>query len=153
MKSIAKNRRAGFKYHILETYDGGLSLTGPEIKSVRAGQVTMEDGFGRVEGGEVFLWNVHIAPYKQGSAHVLQEATRRRKILLHREEIKRILGKLTVKGLALVPLELYIADSGYAKVKIALAKGKTGPDKREDIKRKDVQKEMRREHSGKHRIR
>ncbi|MBI4397025.1 MAG: SsrA-binding protein SmpB [Elusimicrobia bacterium] len=152
MKVIAKNRRAEFRYHILEVFDGGLVLTGPEVKSLRAGQVTLEDGFGRLEKEEVYLWNVHIAPYKQGSLHVTQEAARRRKVLLHREEIKRILGKLTVKGLTLVPLEIYFSDSGFAKVKLGLAKGKTGPDKREDIKRKDVAREMRREFSGKQRI-
>jgi SsrA-binding protein len=152
MKVIAKNRRAHFKYHILETFDGGLVLTGPEVKSLRAGQVTMEDGFGRLENGEVFLWNVHISPYKQGSLHVTQEATRRRKILLHKEEIKRIIGKLTTKGLTLVPLEIFFSDSGYAKVRLALAKGKAGPDKREDIKKKDIQREMRRAFSGKHRV-
>jgi SsrA-binding protein len=152
MKTISSNRRAHFKYHVLEVFDGGLALTGPEVKSLRNGDVTLEDGFGRVEKGEIFLWNVHIAPYKQGSLHVRQEPTRRRKVLLHKAEIKRILGKLTVKGLALVPLELYFSDSGYAKVKLALAKGKTAPDKRETLKRKDTEREMRRTFSGKHRI-
>ncbi len=152
MKTIAHNRRAGFKYHILETFDGGLSLTGPEVKSLRNGDVSMEDGFGRVEGNEIFLWNVHIAPYKMGAAHVEQEATRKRKVLLHRTEIRRILGKLSVKGLTLVPLELYFSDSGFAKVKLALGKGKTGGDKRESIKRKDTEREIRREHSGRHKV-
>jgi SsrA-binding protein len=136
----------------LETFDGGLMLTGPEVKSIRAGQVNLEDGFGRVDGGEVFLWNVHVSPYKQGSLHVVQEPTRKRKVLLKKEEIKKILGKLTVKGLALIPLEIYFGDSGFAKVKLALAKGKTAPDKRESIKKKDVQREMRREYSGRHKL-
>jgi SsrA-binding protein len=148
MKTIAENRRAAFKYHILETFEGGLVLTGPEVKSLRAGQVTLEDGFGRLEKGEVVLWNVHIAPYKQGSLHVTQEPARRRKVLLHQVELKRIMGKLTTKGLTLVPLELYFADSGYAKVRLALAKGKTGPDKRESSKEKDIRRETRRELSG-----
>jgi SsrA-binding protein len=152
MKVVAKNRRAGFKYHFLETFDGGLALTGPEVKSLRAGQANLEDGFGRVENGEVYLWNVHIAPYKQGSLHVVQDATRKRKILLHRAEINRVLGKLTTKGLTLVPLEIYFSDSGYAKVKMALAKGKAGPDRREDIRRRDVEREMRRQYSGRHKI-
>jgi SsrA-binding protein len=134
MKPIAHNRRAGFKYHILETFDGGLALTGPEVKSLRNGDVSMEDGFGRVDGGEVYLWNVHIAPYKMGSTHVTQDPTRKRKILLHRNEIRRVLGKMSVKGLTLVPLELYFSDSGYAKVKLALAKGKNAGDKRDSIK-------------------
>ena len=152
MKTIAKNRRAHFKYHVLEVFEGGLVLTGPEVKSLRAGQITMEDGFGRLEKNEIFLWNVHITPYKQGSLHVVQEATRRRKVLLHKEELKRILGKLTLKGLTLVPLEIYFSDSGYAKVRLALAKGKTGPDKREDIKKKDLKREMRQDFSGRHKI-
>ncbi len=152
MKSISHNRRAHHKYAILETVDGGLALTGPEVKSLRAGEVSLEDGFGRVENGEIFLWNVHIAPYKQGSLHVAQEPTRRRKILLHKTEINRLLGKMTVKGLTLVPLEIYFSDSGYAKVKLGLAKGKTAPDQREDKKRKDLQREMRRDFSGKHKI-
>jgi len=151
MKPVAENRRARFKYTLLETFDGGLQLTGPEVKSLRAGQVTLEDAFGRVDNGEIYLWNAHIAPYKYGSLHVVQEPTRRRKILLNKAEINRILGKLTTKGLTLIPLEIYFSDSGYAKVKLALAKGKTGPDKREDIKRKDVEREMRRNYSGKFR--
>lgn len=152
MKIVARNRRASFRYHILETFDAGLVLTGPEVKSIRAGEVALEDGFGRMDGDQAVLWNVHIQPYKQGSLHVEQDATRKRKLLLHKEEIKRIQGKLTTRGLTLVPLELYFANSGYAKVKLALAKGKTGPDKREDIKKKTLQREMRRQFSGRHKI-
>jgi SsrA-binding protein len=151
MKAIAKNRRASFKYHILETFDAGICLTGPEVKSVRAGQLTLDDAFGRMDKNELYLWNAHIAPYKQGSLHVQQDPTRKRKLLLHKAEIKRILGKLTTKGLTLIPLEVYISDSGYAKVKLALGKGKLGPDRREDIKRKDLQREMRRRFSEKFR--
>lgn len=145
MKPIAHNRRAHFKYHIIETFDGGLALTGPEVKSLRKGDVSMEDGFGRVDGNEVWLWNVHIAPYKMGSSHVTQEPTRQRKILLNRTEINRILGKLSTKGLTLIPLELYFSESGFAKVKLGLAKSKTVGDKRESIKKKDAEREMRRE--------
>lgn len=149
IKVAGRNRRASFKYHILETFDGGLVLTGPEVKSLRAGNVNLEDGFGRVDNGEIFLWNVHISPYKQGSLHVVQDATRKRKILLHKTEVKRILGKLSTKGLTLVPLEIYFGATGYAKVKLALAKGKLAPDKRESIKKRDVEREMRRDQSGK----
>ena len=152
MTRIAENRRAHHKYAILDTYDGGLALTGPEVKSLRAGQVNLSDGFGRVENGEVFLWNVHISPYKQGSLHVTQEPTRKRKILLHRDEIRRLIGKMAIKGLTLVPLELYFSKSGFAKVKLGLAKGKTAPDQREDKKRKDLQREMRRDFSGRYRV-
>jgi SsrA-binding protein len=152
VKVIAHNRRAGFKYSILETFDAGIVLTGPEVKSLRAGEVMIDDGFGRVDGDEVFLWNVHINPYKQGGLHVTQEPTRKRKLLLNATEIKRILGKMSTKGLALVPLELYFSSSGWAKVKLALAKGKTAPDKRDDIKRKAVEKDLRRQFSGRHRV-
>lgn len=152
MKVVTRNRRAFHKYHILETFDGGLSLTGPEVKSLRGGDASLDDGFGRLDGGEVFLWNVHIAPYKQGSLHVEQNPTRRRKILLHKTEIKRLIGKMTVKGLTLVPLEIYFGDSGYAKVKLGLAKGKNAPDQREDIKRKDLDRELRRDFSGRKKI-
>jgi SsrA-binding protein len=152
VKVAARNRRAHFKYHILDTFDGGLVLTGPEVKSLRAGEANLADGFGRVDKDEIFLWNVHIAPYKQGSLHVLQDPTRKRKVLLHRTEIKRIVSKMATKGLTLVPLELYFSDSGFAKVKLALAKGKTAPDQREDIKRKDITRELRREFSGRHKL-
>jgi SsrA-binding protein len=150
--TVARNRRAHHKYAILETFDGGLALTGPEVKSVRAGELHLEDGFGRVENGEIFLWNVHINPYRAGSLHVTQEPTRKRKILLHKTEIGRILGKLTTKGLTLVPLEVYFSKTGFAKVKLGLAKGKNAPDQREDLKRKDLSREMRRQFSGKHRV-
>lgn len=152
MKVVSRNKRASHRYHIEETFDGGLALTGPEVKSLRAGQATLDDGFGRLDKGEAWLWNVHIAPYKQGSLHVAQDPTRRRKVLLQRAQLKRLEGKLSVKGLTLVPLEIYFADSGYAKVKLALARGKLGPDRREDLKRKTVQREMRRQFSGKQRV-
>ena len=150
MKSVAKNRRAHFKYHILETFDAGLALTGPEVKSIRAREISIEDGFCRVIGNELYLWNVHITSYRQGSTHVEQEPTRSRKILLHRSEIKKIMGQLSTKGVALIPLEIYFPKSGYAKVKLGIAKGKKGPDKREDIKRRDLERELRRDYSGRH---
>ncbi|MBK8574763.1 MAG: SsrA-binding protein SmpB [Elusimicrobia bacterium] len=152
IKIVARNRRAFHKYHVMETFDGGLALTGPEVKSLRAGDASLDDGFGRIDGGEVFLWNVHIAPYKQGSLHVEQTPTRRRKILLHKLEIKRLVGKMTTKGLTLIPLEIYFSETGFAKVKLGLAKGKTAPDQRADIKRKDLDRELRRNFSGRHKV-
>jgi SsrA-binding protein len=152
MKIVSRNRRAEHKYALLERFEGGLVLTGPEIKSVRAGEVNLEDGFGRLDGGEVFLWNAHIKPYTQGSTHVVQYPTRRRKILLKRDEIKRLIGKLTIKGLTLVPLDIHLSDTGYAKVTLALAKGKSAPDRRDSIKKKSLQREMRRDFSGKQRL-
>lgn len=152
IKVVARNRRASFKFHILETLDGGLVLTGPEVKSLRAGEANLEDGFARIEDGEIFLWNVHINPYKQGSTHVVQDATRRRKILLHKKEFQRVMGKMTVKGLTLVPLELYFGSTGFAKVKLGLGKGKNAPDQRADLKKKDLQRELRRDFSGRHKV-
>ncbi|HOW27634.1 MAG TPA: SsrA-binding protein SmpB [Elusimicrobiota bacterium] len=152
MKSISQNRRASFRYEITETFEAGIVLTGPEVKSLRAGQVQLQDGFARVDGNEIYLWNVHISPYRQGSLHVAQEPTRRRKLLLHKNEIKRIMGKLTLRGLTLVPLEMFFSKSGYAKVKLGLGKGKTGPDRREDLKRKDLKRELRRDFKGHQKI-
>ena len=152
MKVICHNRRAHFKYHVMESFDGGLVLNGPEVKSLRAGSASLEDGFGRADTNDIYLWNVHIAPYKQGPVHLRTDPTRKRKILLHRPEIKRILGKMTTKGLTLIPLELYFSDSGYAKVKLGLAKAKNAPDQREDLKRKDLTREMRRDFSGRHKF-
>jgi SsrA-binding protein len=152
-KVVAANRRAGMRYEIVDTLEAGIVLTGPEVKSVRAGNVNLSDGFGRIENDQAYLWNVHIAPYSMGSLHVTQEPTRKRKLLLNRREIQKWMGKTTIKGLTIVPLEIYFNNRGIAKVKIALAKGKRGPDRREDIKRRTIGREMQREFSGKHRIR
>lgn len=127
-------------------------MTGAEVKSLRNGDISLEDGFGRVEGNEVWLWNAHIAPYKMGSTHITQDPTRKRKILLHRNEIQRIIGKLATKGLTLIPLQAYFGDSGFAKIKLGLAKGKNVVDKRQDLKRKATEREVRREHGGRKRI-
>jgi SsrA-binding protein len=150
---VASNRRASTRYEIVESMEAGVVLTGPEVKSVRAGNVNLSDGFARIDGEEVFLWNVHIAPYNMGSLHVTQDPMRKRKLLLKRTEINRWLGKTTVKGLTIIPLEIYFNKRGIAKVKIALAKGRRGPDQREEIKRKQVGRELQREFTGKHRVR
>ncbi len=153
MKVVAANRRAYAKYHILETYEAGLVLKGPEVKSIRAGRANLQDSFGRVEDEEAYLFNAHIAPYESGGRYGYVEPTRRRKLLLHKPEIKRLMGKLIAKGLSLIPLEIYFSDKGVAKVKLALAKRKTGPDRREDIRKKELGRELRREFKGRHRIR
>ena len=152
-KVIAVNRRAHVRYEIVETLEAGLALTGPEVKSVRAGNVNLGDGFARIENEQAYLWNVHIAPYTLGSLHVTQEPTRRRKLLLNRREINRWMGKTMTKGLTIIPLEMYFNARGLAKVKLGLAKGKRGPDRREDIKRRTVGRELQREFAGKHRVR
>lgn len=144
-KIIAVNRRAGHDYFILETYEAGLALTGGEVKSLREGKVNIKDSFGRIEEGEAFLYNMHINPYFYDQSDY--NPLRTRKILLHREEINRIFGKTTQKGLALIPLKLYF-KSGKAKIELGLAKGKKLHDKREDLKRRADQREIDRAMSG-----
>lgn len=140
--SVARNKRARFDYHLLETFEAGLALTGTEVKSLRQGKATIGDAFGIVRDGEVFLLNAHIPPYEQGG-YVNHEPTRSRKLLLHRREIRRLIGAVERQGLTLVPLELYF-KKGVAKVRLALAKGKKMHDKRETEKQRDAEREMAR---------
>ncbi len=142
IESIARNKRASHDYEILETWETGLVLTGTEVKSLRAGKATIADAFGIVRDGEVFVINLHIAPYEQGSYNN-HLPTRTRKLLLHRREIRRLIGAVERQGLTLVPLELYFRR-GRAKLKLALGKGKKLHDKREDLKRKDAAREVAR---------
>ncbi len=138
---IAENRKANFDYHILDTFEAGIVLLGTEIKSMREGGVSLRESFCKVKGAEVFLWNAHIAPYShRGSAE--HETTRTRKLLLHRQEINKLIGKTVEKGLTLVPLRMYF-KKGRAKVVIALARGKNTIDKRETIKRREADRETR----------
>jgi SsrA-binding protein len=138
---IAENRKANFDYHILDTYEAGIVLLGTEIKSMREGGVSLRESFCKVKGAEVFLWNAHIAPYShRGSSE--HETTRTRKLLLHRQEINKLIGKTVEKGLTLVPLRMYF-KKGRAKVVIALARGKNTVDKRETIKRREADRETR----------
>jgi SsrA-binding protein len=142
IESIARNKRAAFDYEILDTWEAGLVLTGTEVKSLRAGKATLNDAFGVVRDGEVYVINLHIAPYEQGSYNN-HPPTRTRKLLLHRQEIRRLIGAVERQGLTLVPLELYFRR-GRAKLKLALGKGKKLHDKRETLKRKDADREMAR---------
>jgi SsrA-binding protein len=141
-QSISRNRTARHDYHILETFEAGLVLTGTEVKSLREGTANLSDAYGVVRGGEVWLLNAHIAPYAQGG-YVNHEPTRSRKLLLHRREIRRLIGAVERQGLTLIPLELYFLR-GRAKVSMALAKGKKTHDKREDARRRDAEREMAR---------
>ena len=141
-KSLARNKRALHDYHVVETWEAGLMLTGTEIKSLRTGQANMSDAYGIVRDGEVFLLNLHIPPYEQGN-QFNHDPTRTRKLLLHKKEIKRMIGAVERQGLTLVPLELYF-KRGKAKVALALGKGKKLHDKRADEKKKDDQREMAR---------
>jgi SsrA-binding protein len=151
-KFVATNRRAHAKYEILETLEAGLVLTGPEVKSLRAGAVHLQEGFARMDGEKATLWNVHIAPYSMGSLHVQQDPTRTRTLLMNRKEILKWMGKTMSKGLTIVPLEIYFNKRGYAKVTLALAKGKRGPDRREEIKKQTIRREMQRQFAGKYKV-
>lgn len=143
MKVIATNKRARFDYEILETYEAGIVLTGPEVKSVKAGQVSIKEAFATVKGEEVFLTNAHISPYKQ-AANIEQDPTRSRKLLLKKSEISSLIGKSKTQGLTLIPTKIYL-KRGFVKVEIGLGRGKKLHDKRETIKRKDTQRDIQRE--------
>jgi SsrA-binding protein len=140
-RTIAENRKARHDYHILDTWEAGVALLGTEVKSIREGRVNLRDSYARIDDGEVWMLNVHISPYShRGSA--AHEELRQRKLLLHRDEIRKMVGKVAEKGLTLVPLELYFKN-GRVKVQLALAKGKQAHDKRETIRRREVDRETR----------
>ena len=138
---VADNRKALFDYHILETFEAGIALLGTEVKGIREGKANLRDSYARVEGGEVWLYNVHINPYSH-RGYVDHDPKRRRKLLLHRQEIRKLIGQTTERGLTLVPTRLYF-KKGKVKVALALAKGKKTHDKRETIRRREVDRETR----------
>ena len=139
-RSIADNRKALHDYHVLDTWEAGLALLGTEVKAIREGSVNLRDSYARIQNGEVWLMNVHISPYSHtGYAH---HAERRDRKLLHRHEIQKLTGRVVEKGLTLVPLSLYLKN-GRVKVALALAKGKQAHDKRETIRRREVDRETR----------
>ncbi len=140
--SVARNKRARFDYHLLETFEAGIVLTGTEVKSLRDGKASITDAYGIVRDGEIFLLNSHIQPYEKGG-YVNHNPTRNRKLLLHRREIRRLIGAVERQGLTLVPLELYFRK-GRAKVALALAKGKKLHDKRDTERQRDAEREMAR---------
>lgn len=140
-KLIADNRKARHDYHILDTYEAGIVLLGTEVKSIREGRVNLRDSFGRVEGGEVFVYNVHISSYSH-RGYADHEPTRRRKLLLNKSEIRKLIGKTVERGMTLVPTRMYFRN-GRVKVAIGLAKGKRTYDKRETIRRREVERETR----------
>jgi SsrA-binding protein len=141
-KTIARNKAARHDYHVLEVFEAGIVLTGTEVKSLREGRANISDAYGIVRDGELYLVNCHIAPYGSGG-YVNHEPTRTRKLLLHRREIRRLIGAVERQGLTLVPLELYFSG-GRAKVTVALSRGKKLHDKREDSRRRDAEREMAR---------
>jgi SsrA-binding protein len=141
-KVVASNRKAFHDYSILDTFEAGMVLTGTEVKSLRAGRASLVDAFGHEDGREVFLHGMHIPEYTQGT-WTNHEPRRVRKLLLHRDEIHKIVGKLRDEGITLVPLSVFF-HNGYAKVEIALARGKKSFDKRQDLAARDAQKEINR---------
>ena len=141
-KVVARNRKARHEYEILDTYEAGMALKGPEVKSLRAGNVSFQDAFARVDGGEVWLHNLHISPYEQAN-RFNEDPMRTRRRLLNRSEIRQLVVKTEEKGLTLVPLEIYFLR-GYAKLSLAVARGKKLHDKREALKRRQQDREARR---------
>ena len=142
-KLIANNKKAYHDYFILDTYETGISLAGTEVKSLRMGKCSIKESFVRIENGEVFIYGMHISPYEKGNIFN-KEPLRPRKLLLHKYEINKLLGKTKEKGIAIVPLKVYIKAS-LVKVEIGLAKGKKLYDKRQDIAKKDQQREASRD--------
>ena len=138
---IAENRKALHDYHLLETFEAGMALVGTEVKAIREGRVNLRDSFARAEGGEIFVHNVHIGAYSS-RGYADHEPLRPRKLLLHRHEIRKLVGKTTEKGMTMVPVRMYFLN-GRVKIAISLAKGKKDYDRRETIKRREIDRETR----------
>src|SRR5947207_5859479 len=139
--NIAENRKAFHDFHLLETFEAGIALLGTEVKAIREGRVNLRDSFARVDDGEVYLHNVNISSYSH-RGYVDHEPLRRRKLLLHRDEIRKLIGKTVERGMTLVPVRMY-CKNGRAKVAVSLAKGKKDYDKRETVKRREIDRETR----------
>ena len=142
-KVVSDNRQARFRYEILETYEAGIELKGTEVKSIRQGKVNLRDGYALIRNSEALLLNVHISPYESSSAYFNHDPRRTRRLLLHKKEIRKLIGKVEQEGLTLVPLKMYM-KRGFVKIAIALAKGKKIHDKRETIKQRQDKREMAR---------
>ena len=140
---MANNKKARHDYFLEEIFEAGIALTGTEIKSVRNGKVSLKESYAKIEGGEVLLLGMNISPYKEGNRYNV-DPVRPRKLLLHKREIRRLIGGIKEQGMTLVPLQMYINENGLAKVEIALAKGKKLYDKREAIAKKDAKRAMER---------
>jgi SsrA-binding protein len=138
---IAENRKALHDYHLLETFEAGMALVGTEVKAIREGRVNLRDSFARAEGGEIFVHNVHIGAYSS-RGYADHEPLRPRKLLLHRHEIRKLVGQTTEKGMTMVPVRMYFLN-GRVKIAISLAKGKKDYDRRETIKRREIDRETR----------
>ena len=147
-KVLAVNRKARHEYFIEETYECGIELKGTEVKSIRSGRINLKEGYASVDNGEVFLKQVHISPYEQGNIYNV-DPLRVRKLLLHKYEIRKLIGATTVKGYSLVPMSVYLKN-GRVKLELGLAKGKKLYDKRQDLAKKDAQRRIEREMSGRY---
>ncbi|BBD53595.1 MULTISPECIES: SsrA-binding protein SmpB [Planktothrix] len=142
-KIVSDNRKARYLYEILETYQAGIALEGTEVKSIRAGKVNLQDAYALIRGGEAWLLNAHISPFEKASVYFNHDPRRTRKLLLHKEQINKLLGQVEQKGLTLVPLKMYLKE-GRVKVDIAVGRGKKLHDKRDDIRQKDDKRAMER---------
>ncbi len=142
--TIAQNRRARHEYHVEDTVEAGIVLRGTEIKSIRAGKVSLADAYARIERGEAWIVGLHIAPWESADVRFNHEPKRERKLLLHRHQIDELLGRTKAKGLTLVPLRLYITDQGKAKLELGLARGKQTWDRRREIAERDARRETER---------
>jgi SsrA-binding protein len=140
---IATNRKLFRDFEVLETFECGIELKGSEVKSLREAKANIDDAFGRIETGEVYLYNCHITPYEKAS-YFKEEATRPRRLLLHRNQIRKLTGQVSQRGFTLAPLKLYFNTRGLVKVAMSLVRGKKLYDRREDIKRRDMERDMRR---------
>jgi SsrA-binding protein len=141
-KVVARNKKATHDYHIEETFEAGIVLTGTEIKSIRKGKVNLQDAYARVTKGELFIVGMHISPFEQGNRYNV-DPTRTRKLLMHKKEINKLLGQIKVKGLTLIPLDLHLRD-GFAKLQLALGKGKKLYDKRATAAKRDADRMIER---------
>ena len=142
-KVVVTNKKARFQYELVEFFEAGIVLQGTEVKSLRSGKANLQDSYATIKDEEVFLYNMHISPYEQGNIFN-HEPTRVRKLLLHKQEIKRLSGKVLERGMTLIPVKIYFKN-GRAKVELGLARGKSQVDKRKDIARRDEQRMMERE--------
>ena len=144
MKTVASNKKAYFNYEFVESMEAGIALLGSEVKSVREGLISLKDSYAEVKNGEVFILHMNISPYEQANIFN-HEPLREKKLLLHRQEIKRLIGKIREKGYTLIPTKVILNDRGKVKVEIALAKGKRTYEKRRAIKERDLEREVRAE--------
>lgn len=142
-KIVAVNRKARHDYSILETFEAGIALTGTEVKSLRRGKVSLQDSYADVKNGEIWIYNLHISPYEHGNIYN-HDPKRPRKLLLNKDEIAYLVGKVRERGLTLIPLSIYFNERGWAKVELGLAKGKKLYDKRRDIAERDERRELER---------